>query len=375
MVERILVKSSVVLALGLSFLAGCGLFVGNDDEPQETGEVNALILGYDQSEGLQIPAEADPGPIPSTQLPNRRFFVIGDQGAQCSGCTLQRRVADGMSRWQDGDMSTSGRNAHFVLGTGDNFYPAGVPSRDSDRFQTNFEDVYTRDLFPLTFYMTLGNHDYLGITQAQINYHGRGSGRWYMKSRFYTFSQLIPALEAGGEPAKVQFFALDTNQLIRDDNHFRMNGAGAYKADTRQLKWLKKSLRTHADARWKIAFGHHSPYSTGHHRNNKILIDTLVPVLESGGVDIVFAGHDHDLQVLGAIGKQSKIYYFVSGAGSKARNAFLVRGSDDVDAAANSEFVHTPGGFMWCRVTAEDFVVAVCDSDGKLLHMFGPVAQ
>lgn len=92
-------------------------------------------------------------------------------------------------------------------------------------------------------------------------------------------------------------------------------------------------------------------------------------------MDLFFGGHDHDLQVLGAIGRRRPIHNFVSGAGSKARDAYLVSGSDDPLRQANSDFVHTGGGFLWCRVTADDFVVAACDKTGDLLHLAGPVIR
>lgn len=349
----------------LTLLCACSPLPDKDAGPEEDGVVHRVILGYDPGDDPG-PVTGNMGPLPEETRPNLRYFVIGDQGAHCDGCTLQQQVADGMASWQDGDASASGRSAHFALGTGDNFYPAGVESRNSDRFDSGFEQVYGAEIFPFLFYLVLGNHDYLGIPQAQINYHGRGSGRWYMKDRFYSFSRHITS---GTDSAKVQFYALDTNQLLRDDNFFRLNGAGRYRAGERQLRWLKRQLQRHEDATWHVVLGHHSPYSTGDHGNHKILIDALVPIMEAGGVDLYFGGHDHDLQVLGRIGTDQPIAYFISGASGKARDAYLVSGSDDPAEQSNSEFVHTGGGFLWCRMTASDYAVAVCDKDGALLHL------
>ncbi len=79
---------------------------------------------------------------------------------------------------------TSNRGADFVLGVGDNFYSEGVKSIADRKWRDHFEDVYTAEQFPMTFYMVLGNHDCGENPQAQIDYHRlvteQATGRWYM---------------------------------------------------------------------------------------------------------------------------------------------------------------------------------------------------
>jgi len=62
-------------------------------------------------------------------------------------------------------------------------------------------------------------------------------------------------------------------------------------------RWLKLDLeRTKAD--WIIAYFRHPPYTKGTHDSDreKQLIEMrthVMPVLETGGVDLVLAGHSH----------------------------------------------------------------------------------
>ena len=67
-----------------------------------------------------------------------RFIAIGDWG---SGHHHQDEVADAMGRWcYDDDTLTK---CHFIISTGDNFYPSGVYSSTDDQFYEKWRDVYT----------------------------------------------------------------------------------------------------------------------------------------------------------------------------------------------------------------------------------------
>jgi hypothetical protein len=62
-------------------------------------------------------------------------------------------------------------------------------------------------------------------------------------------------------------------------------------------QWLKADLeKTKSD--WVVAFFHHPPYTKGSHDSDleKQLIEMrthIMPILESGGVDMVLTGHSH----------------------------------------------------------------------------------
>jgi 3',5'-cyclic AMP phosphodiesterase CpdA len=86
--------------------------------------------------------------------------------------------------------------------------------------------------------------------------------------RFYSF-----------DVGEAHFVALDTN--------------GDLTPPSVQLDWLAADLAAHADARWRFVFFHHPPYSSGRTDIDPDLRQSLVPILEQHGVDLVFSGHDH----------------------------------------------------------------------------------
>jgi len=83
--------------------------------------------------------------------------------------------------------------------------------------------------------------------------------------------------------ANAHFTALDTNQDASPGSPMG--------------EWLQADLAAPAD--WKFVFFHHAPFSSGPHGSEPPILALraqLEPVLAAGGVDIVFAGHDHDYE-------------------------------------------------------------------------------
>jgi hypothetical protein len=83
---------------------------------------------------------------------------------------------------------------------------------------------------------------------------------------------------------KVHFVCLDSHDLDR-----KPTGAMA--------RWLKADLEK-AKSDWLIAYWHHPPYTKGSHDSDteSQLIEMrehIMPILESGGVDLVLTGHSH----------------------------------------------------------------------------------
>jgi predicted MPP superfamily phosphohydrolase len=97
------------------------------------------------------------------------FLVVGDWGRNGQGD--QQSVADWMG------IAASQLNAKFVISTGDNFYCCGVASVDDPQWVSSFENVYRSHSFQIPWYVSLGNHDYQGNVQAQINYRCRAARR------------------------------------------------------------------------------------------------------------------------------------------------------------------------------------------------------
>jgi acid phosphatase len=94
-----------------------------------------------------------------------------------------------------------------VLALGDNFYQSGVASVDDPLWKSVYEDVYTHPALNVPWHVALGNHDYRGNPQAQVDYTARHT-RWSMPARYYQVAD--KALKA----ADVDMFVIDTSPFV-----------------------------------------------------------------------------------------------------------------------------------------------------------------
>ncbi len=222
------------------------------------------------------------------------IVAFGDWG---SGDANQRSVATAVENF-----CATERCDHVLL-LGDNFYPAGVRSVTDPYWESRFVSVYAR--LDMLFFAALGNHDYGGNIQAQIDYTAR-SPKWRMPARYYDFTR-----------GDAELFAIDTERFDRP-----------------QREWLQRKLEA-STARWRIVYGHHPIYSYGPHGDNASLRRDLNPLL-TRHVDFYLAGHDHTLQVLR---KEGRTAYVVSGAGGAG--AYGLRpGPKSLYGSSRYGFVH-----------------------------------
>jgi len=203
--------------------------------------------------------------------------------------------------------------------------------------------VYPASDLPIPFYAILGNHDYNGNPDAQIEYKGArlkgGAHHWNMPGRYWSH-----VFHAGNKSLSLRVTGIDTQTLV----------TGKKEERERQLKWLDSTLAASAET-WNIVIGHHPVYSNGHHGNTISLILQLKPILEKRKVFAYFSGHDHDLQILKPA---NGVHYIVSGAGGKSR---------DVDWRENTVFAATNHGFAWVQINTSDFLVKIINASGETL--------
>ncbi len=310
-----------LLGLALVALAGCGT-------PQPVGQ--------------RVPdpvASAAVAPFDSAAF---NFLVVGDWGR--NGFFNQSDVARGMGRVGDQIQS------RFTISTGDNFYLDGVTSLEDPKWERSYEAIYTAPSLQSRWYVTLGNHDWLGDVPAQIEYT-RQSDRWHLPAQYY--SETIP-LDDGTE---VLFVFIDTTPLAYpEDYKRRFSDTGVWNPE-QQLKWIEQTLAA-SDAPWKIVVGHHPIYvGSIRYSDNLRLVESLVPIFERTGVQMYVAGHDHNLQHHRPEG--SPIDYFVSGAGSLTR---------EVIETPNTLFALRIPGFMAFSMSATSSEVQAYDENGQLVY-------
>jgi acid phosphatase len=265
-------------------------------------------------------ADARPAPpLPEIAFagggPEVSFFALGDTGY--GGEILQ-------SNAREMERSAEARPVDLVLLLGDNFYLDGVRSLDDPLWKERFEDAFAGSKLQLPIYAVLGNHDYRGEPDVEIEYTKKSS-RWRMPARWYTFS--VP-MRSGGE---VQFFALDSQAF-----------EGTAPGIAEEKEWLAQEL-TKSTARWKIAFAHHPALSHGQHGPTP----GLEALIDRSKIDLYVTGHDHDLQVLRS---KSGWVQIVSGTGSSTRDT---RWGDDTLFAAASP------GFAWVGIGRSEMWIEI----------------
>ena len=273
-----------------------------------------------------------------------KFLIVGDWGRR--GTPGQLAVADGMAR------IAARLESGFVITTGDNFYD-GVTSLHDAHWQESYEAVYNSPSLQIPWYVVLGNHDYQGCVQAQLDY-AYSSARWRLPARYYAVEKVIDA----GASALLVF--LDTSPFL---SSYQANGPeyieSLHGQDAEpQLIWLHSTLAT-SKAAWKLVFGHHPIYSASpFHGNTSELQHRLLPILHAHHVQAYICGHEHDLQHLTADG----VDYFVSGTGAECRESGW---------CSDSRYSASELGFSAVSLTRDRLRVDFYDANGKRLYNAG----
>jgi tartrate-resistant acid phosphatase type 5 len=270
------------------------------------------------------------------------FILVGDWGRK--GHDEQRAVAVQMGK------TAAAMDSRFTVSIGDNFYENGVASLDDPQWESSFEQIYTAESLQRPWKVILGNHDYRGNVQAQLDYSAK-SKRWQMPARYYQETQTLP------DGTKADFFYVDTSPFIRQYIGSRVNITGQ---DTEaQLAWLDKVLGA-STAPWKIVIGHHPIYtalddSDRYVHDQPDLIARLNPLLVKHDIPIYVCGHDHCLQAV----KMDGIRYVVTGAGSQTYTP---------NAPIRGGFASGAHGFMTVQLSAARLDYALVDKNGTTLY-------
>ena len=274
------------------------------------------------------------------------FVIVGDWG-RC-GEYNQQEVGNQM------DYFIGKSDAQFIISTGDNFYDNGVRSTSDPLWEDSFEEIYKGANLRREWYVVLGNHDYRGNPQAEVDYT-KVSRRWNMPARYFTFAKHI------NDTATVRFIFLDTSPFVKKYHKEKESYADLVKQDTaRQVKWLDSVLASSTE-KWKIVVGHHPVYSSSKkHGDTEELKSWLKPRLEKYNVQVYFAGHDHDLQHQKPAG--SSVDYIVSGGGSENRPAGKYE---------HTKFAEGISGFVLASLKADSLKLYFIDYKGKVLYKTG----
>jgi acid phosphatase len=281
--------------------------------------------------------------VPAAAKPARaNFLVVGDWGRE--GGSNQREVAVAMGR------RAEEVGSRFIVTTGDNFYEDGVQSVTDPLWRTSFEDVYTARSLHRPWYGVLGNHDYRGRPEAQLDY-ARQSDRWRMPARYYKI-----AGAAHGVPS-VDMFMIDSSPLVMSYRTSKgLIRENVLAQDTAaQLAWLDAELGR-SRAAWKLVFTHHPAYSGGSsHGNTKEMIGQVEPILVRHGVQALIFGHDHDMQHIVRDG----LHHIGTGCGSAIR---------PVNAVEGTRWCLSSSGFARIEVSQDVLGLEFRDQTGRQVY-------
>ena len=276
-----------------------------------------------------------------------RFIVFGDWGR--NGEDNQKQVAHTMG------VVARKFKAEFIVSTGDNFYPSGVKSTRDYNWIASFENIYTAQSLQTDWFVVLGNHDYQGVPQAEVDY-SEVDRRWNMPARYYSKIFYIDNDTTQG----VLLVFIDTTPFLSES--YRNKKFHMQDQDTaRQRIWLEKTLsEASANVKWKLVFGHHPVYTGGGRMTAPETMEKkklFHPIFEKYHVDAYICGHDHNLQYIKPPGFT---HYLVSGAGSEL--------SSTVVHPEGGVFAKAENGFMNITVSSKQMHVSMVNYKGENIY-------
>jgi hypothetical protein len=189
-------------------------------------------------------------PKPASKELMLRFVAVADSGA---GDQNQFDSANAMAGYHK-------KNPYsLVTLAGDNIYNSGEMERIGIAFEQPYAPLLKQNV---RFQACLGNHDIRTENgDPQVRY-----ANFHMKGRYYTYQE-----------KDVQFFVLDTN------------GNADWKD---QMAWLDAEL-ARSKAAWKVVYGHHPIYSSGHYGTDPEMIKKFAPLFKKYQVQLYINGHEH----------------------------------------------------------------------------------
>jgi hypothetical protein len=257
---------------------------------------------------------------------SQRLWVIGDCGATSNSlpCGLPTQFAadvrDGYAAWANGAVPD------LWLMLGDNAYCYGTDAE----YQTAVFEVYQPTLSTVAVWPVIGNHDALSSDSPS------------QTGPFFDMFSLPAGGEAGGVGSGTEaYFSYDSGDLhvVQLDSADSDLSPGSL-----MLTWLAADLAADTHP-WTVVAFHHPPYSKGTHDSDnpgdsggilKRMRETVVPILEAHGVDLVLTGHSHGYE-------RSFLIDSHYGTTDTFDPATMLKRGGDGDPAGDGAYTKVPG--------------------------------
>ena len=272
------------------------------------------------------------------------FFVLGDWGFKGEGYQLP--VATAMIE------QSSKQPPALIFTVGDNFYENGVKDITDEHWRLSYENIYKELTHKYAWYVTLGNHDYGGNPDAQIEYNAVNRN-WNMPARYYTFTK------KAGNYQTIRFIVLDTNPYITAYyTDPRYKSVMPLQDTAKQAYWLDSVLASSKED-WKIVVGHHPLYAANaRSADTETLLRILKPMFEKYNVQAYICGHDHIMQY--NYPKNSNVAYIISGSGGKPVTT--------ASKASYTLFSSNAPGFTSCSIEGDQLTFSFIDTAGNVMY-------
>lgn len=202
-------------------------------------------------------------------------WALGDSGISA---TLASGEHPQQAAVRDGFLNmTPLQDLSFLIHLGDIAYYEGTDTQ----FQRGLFDIYPSILRSLTTWPTQGNHDV--TTNA-----------------YYDVFSLPRSAEAGGIASSTEgYYSWDHGNA-----HFISLNSENTSTRAAMESWLRDDLNASLKT-WRIVIFHHPPYTKGSHDSDNVgdsggrmnyMRETILPILEQHGVDLVMSGHSHSYE-------------------------------------------------------------------------------
>jgi len=255
------------------------------------------LTGLEPGQRYRYRVEVAPPELPRrTAEPRRGTIVVRSPDAEFDAAPVKQGIARFVVY---GDMRAPGHAAHAEIVAAIVRERPALVLNSGDLVATGSEESAWQRYFEITAPMgsmaavvpALGNHEaYLKGAAKSWSLFGLPSAS-PVPGTSYT------SLDWGG----IHFVVLDTNNI-----------------DAAQRDWLVRDLSAarRGPARAIIVLCHDPPWSHGTHGGSPVMEREIAPLLVAGGVDLLFAGHDHLYERgTGIVGGRPRLPYVISGGG------------------------------------------------------------
>lgn len=261
-----------------------GRWTASVDGLEPSSEITYRVKSWSAAEGLTFDHEER---VRTARQPGEpvRFAVLGDSG---NGDAETRELARTILRFRP----------DFVLHAGDVVYRHGAWAGYPQRFFEPFRELAAA----VPIYPVAGNHDL-----------EPGGGRAFLR----VFDLPDNGPDGPARHLGYWFDCGDARIVALDSNE------DAAEMVRNQEPWLARALA--GAPSWKFAVMHHPAYSVGSHGSSEVMQHTLAAACEAGGVQVVFAGHNHTYvrtqPMRGGVPRpEGGTVYITSGQGAVERN-------------------------------------------------------